>query len=634
MKSRRLLASILTIPLSVAIAFSMSDLSVRADPPIGGGPEGNGGVSPTPTLPPWFPTPFGDPNPQCDVYMFRLFHTSRFSNIFDFRVDQVEWNGKKLLAFKPNAVFTPGSALAGASGTDRALWQIAAGLTGNIAANLNNWFANAIRNRYTEYHLNEQYNDPNGFADALDDKILTDWWGYVCQNAPDNFGNYIGGRAALCPAVSQGYVQAKSREILNVNGTINGNNFVETYPLDANGVPLPYASVTDLLAAGKKLCDAGSAFVMQTPISLIMDESSDIDSSATLTQFPLDPNKKGDWYIWKASEKAPLLVFDPEHTGTITTASQLFGNWAFGGKRVAMASSDMQGLSGTSTWKDGFEALESLDADGDSEVSGDELDPLALWFDKNQNGISEPGEVRSLREEKITRLFFKVERNGSNTADLVLKRGFEREVDGKSVFGRSVDWVSPNSPTPLGMISKLPMVPPAVPGPSVQAMSSESGGISASDDVSAFSTTRSTSNLRGAWKWKIDGDPSGAASGNMFIKANKTGGLSGLNFALLAVPTLESPLPNVAGFMQVATFDVDVRNDGNAEFLTMAPGGTILRSAVSLSDDNSKLNGKTRTSVRINGREISISYTWTAERIPMPEKAANLKGSKRLVRAR
>lgn len=39
-------------------------------------------------------------------------------------------------------------------------------------------------------------------------------------------------------------------------------------------------------------------------------------------------------------------------------------------------------------------ALRALDDDGDGEVRGAELRGLALWHDRNRNGVSERGEVR------------------------------------------------------------------------------------------------------------------------------------------------------------------------------------------------------------------------------------------------
>jgi hypothetical protein len=71
-----------------------------------------------------------------------------------------------------------------------------------------------------------------------------------------------------------------------------------------------------------------------------------------------------------------LLVWDPAGTGKITSGRALFGS---------------------ATWwiafRDGYEALAVLDDNRDGQLSGEELQGIAVWTDKNGNGVSEPGEV-------------------------------------------------------------------------------------------------------------------------------------------------------------------------------------------------------------------------------------------------
>jgi len=85
------------------------------------------------------------------------------------------------------------------------------------------------------------------------------------------------------------------------------------------------------------------------------------------------------------SKDAGWLVHDPRHTGKITSALQMFGGvtfWMF--------------------WNNGYEALRSLDDNGDGVLTGDELKGLAIWRDVNRNGISESDEVRTLAYWGIT----------------------------------------------------------------------------------------------------------------------------------------------------------------------------------------------------------------------------------------
>ena len=84
---------------------------------------------------------------------------------------------------------------------------------------------------------------------------------------------------------------------------------------------------------------------------------------------------------------AGWLVHDPERKGQITSALQWFGNvtfWLF--------------------WTNGYEALGGLDDDDSGALTGDELRDLAIWHDRNTNGISDPGEVRPLSDHGIVGL--------------------------------------------------------------------------------------------------------------------------------------------------------------------------------------------------------------------------------------
>ena len=86
------------------------------------------------------------------------------------------------------------------------------------------------------------------------------------------------------------------------------------------------------------------------------------------------------------SPGAAWLVYD-DRGGTIDSALQMFGSvtfWMF--------------------WKNGYDALCSLDDSGDGTVSGSELKHLALWRDANINGISEPGEVTPVDAHGIVAL--------------------------------------------------------------------------------------------------------------------------------------------------------------------------------------------------------------------------------------
>jgi hypothetical protein len=97
--------------------------------------------------------------------------------------------------------------------------------------------------------------------------------------------------------------------------------------------------------------------------------------------------------------KTPLLVYDPTGTGQVQSAEQLFGNWTFGASHSFVNKVSLNKGSQAEDeylWANGYEALAVLDTNSDGEISGEERALLALWFDDNQDGISQKGEVQSL----------------------------------------------------------------------------------------------------------------------------------------------------------------------------------------------------------------------------------------------
>jgi len=99
-----------------------------------------------------------------------------------------------------------------------------------------------------------------------------------------------------------------------------------------------------------------------------------VDDNARVA-FDLDGSGFERKWAW-LTPKAGWLVYDPERTGRIDSALQMFGNVAF-----------------WIFWPDGYQALAALDDNGDGVLSGAELDGLAIWNDLNSNGVSDPGEV-------------------------------------------------------------------------------------------------------------------------------------------------------------------------------------------------------------------------------------------------
>ena len=124
--------------------------------------------------------------------------------------------------------------------------------------------------------------------------------------------------------------------------------------------------------------------------------------------------------------KAAWLVWDPRDERHITSGLQLFGSvtwWIF--------------------WRDGYEALSVLDDNDDGVLDGPELDGLALWNDRNGNGISEPNEVTPARKAGLTAVRFHAQVHPSGIPFVPNGASFGTET--RPTF----DWISPSQGTPV-----------------------------------------------------------------------------------------------------------------------------------------------------------------------------------------
>jgi hypothetical protein len=118
--------------------------------------------------------------------------------------------------------------------------------------------------------------------------------------------------------------------------------------------------------------------IVITPIIFRLSEAAPLkqllDPQKTVT-FDLDGTRRPQRYSWLRPDTG-ILVWDPSNAGKIVSGHQLFGSVSF-----------------HMFWSDGYRALDALDDNRDAELRGSELKGLAVWFDRNQNGVSESGEV-------------------------------------------------------------------------------------------------------------------------------------------------------------------------------------------------------------------------------------------------
>ena len=139
--------------------------------------------------------------------------------------------------------------------------------------------------------------------------------------------------------------------------------------------------------------------VMYSPLVLSFEESRQVHTINPLrsrVSFDLNADGSKEKTGWIQGNSGFLVVADQR--GRVKDGSQMFGQATL--------------LAGThKRANDGFAALASYDANHDGVVS--KADPifkkLGVWFDKNENGISEPWEVRSLSELGVTKISVKSE---------------------------------------------------------------------------------------------------------------------------------------------------------------------------------------------------------------------------------
>ncbi len=97
------------------------------------------------------------------------------------------------------------------------------------------------------------------------------------------------------------------------------------------------------------------------------------------------------------TQDAAWLVWDPKDKRRVASGFQLFGS-----------------VTWVASWDNGFNALGALDDNGDGFISGAELDGLALWHDKNANGLSDDGEVKPVAAHGIAALKYTHTRIGDD----------------------------------------------------------------------------------------------------------------------------------------------------------------------------------------------------------------------------
>jgi hypothetical protein len=184
------------------------------------------------------------------------------------------------------------------------------------------------------------------------------------------------------------------------------------------------SEIADLRDKRKTLAGMGRAITpVLVPLTAGAVLQDLVDPNAAVT-FDLDGSGLPRQWGW-ITPKAAWLVFDPDGRGKITSALQMFGNvtfWIF--------------------WRNGYEALRSLDDNHDGVLSGAELRGIALWNDENSNGICEPGEVRPVSDWGISTISCAGETHSTGISWCPKGVTF---TNGE--LRATYDWIAPSRPT-------------------------------------------------------------------------------------------------------------------------------------------------------------------------------------------
>jgi hypothetical protein len=123
-----------------------------------------------------------------------------------------------------------------------------------------------------------------------------------------------------------------------------------------------------------------------TPIIFPLDYSRSLASllaEKATVRFNLAGDDRASLWPWVKADTG-ILVWDEKQTGRVESGRQLFGS-----------------VTWWMAWSDGYQPLMMLDDNHDGWLTDHELRGIAVWQDHNGNGVSDPGEVRSVTAHSI-----------------------------------------------------------------------------------------------------------------------------------------------------------------------------------------------------------------------------------------
>jgi len=192
-------------------------------------------------------------------------------------------------------------------------------------------------------------------------------------------------------------------EQLKVNVEVGYRSKVEEAALHLIPLLDPVADAAEIAVLRQRSAILAKAGRFITPIAIPLRagvSAFDVVDEHARVLFDADGSGVPRRWTWIGNQAA-WLVFDRKKTGQVTSALQFFGSvtfWLF--------------------WENGYGALRALDDSGDGVVSGAELDGLALWHDRNSNGLSDSGEVRTAVDAGITALSTRYEHDATHPDEI------------------------------------------------------------------------------------------------------------------------------------------------------------------------------------------------------------------------
>lgn len=409
-----------------------------------------------------------------------------------------------------------------------------------------------------------------------------------------------------------------------------GHCVTGTFTLDANCMPLTRTAA--------KLCtqfnDAFVRWLPSSPISLIWTPGTSLRKHASIVSFKVDPSSSASSFSWFASSDTPLLVYDPEHKGVVSSAQQLFGNWAFGGRSFARASGTVTDTNlqaqHAQPWRDGYEALATLDTNDDGLIMGEELAPLALWFDKDRDAHSQDGEIRDIRSMGVTALFLGPTRRNALTGDVSVARGFTRLENGRVIDGETIDWFSDNVLSSHALINTNDSI--ALPNQKLTDVKHAHGALPAAVSLVPLTTEDPTERqmtyapnapLTGMWVWQSDKEDGSLSSsaGMIAIRQRKDGTLELLTISELPVADSTKQVRAFAKFNLMTGAILSSDKDGHQLRFGSIKGDTSTTNA-RLDSHSGILTGTTTQQVSEVRGTKTITYRWSARKLSLKLPAA------------